>query len=244
MPRRPLIDADLRAGLAIGLVVGLAWVAALLWGYVPLGGAAPAALPVHRAPAVSPADADFGREEASADVRLLADWIIETHDNGERDFVLVDKRNAKLFVFEARGRLAGATPVLLGFAVGDDTAPGVASKPLSQILPAERTTPAGRFLSQAGLNAAQEEVIWVDYDAAVSMHRLRPMHARERRLERLASPTSADNRISSGCINVPVEFFEQILWPRLRLGRQGVVYVLPETRPLSTAFAVPVRDGD
>jgi hypothetical protein len=157
------------------------------------------ALPVHRAPAMATVRADFGNEAASADVRRLARWIIETRDNGALDFVVVDKRNAKVFVFEAQGRLAGATPVLLGLAVGDDTALGVASKPLSQILPAERTTPAGRFLSQAGLNAEQEEVIWVDYDAAVSMHRVRPTHASERRLERLASPTSADNRISSGC---------------------------------------------
>jgi hypothetical protein len=82
-------------------------------------------------------------------------------------------------------------------------------------------------------------VVWVDYGAAVSMHRVRLMHASERRLQRLASPTAADNRISSGCINLPVAFFESVLWPRLGSGRHGVVYVLPETRPLAVAFPPP-----
>jgi hypothetical protein len=33
-----------------------------------------------------------------------------------------------------------------------------------------------------------------------------------------------------------VAFFETVLWPRLGGGRHGVVYVLPETRPLAVAF--------
>jgi hypothetical protein len=43
----------------------------------------------------------------------------------------------------------------------------------------------------------------------------------ERRAERLASPTAADNRISYGCINLPPDFFDQVLWPALR-HRPGV----------------------
>ena len=39
-------------------------------------------------------------------------------------------------------------------------------------------------------------MVWVDYDAAVSMHRVRTTNAAERRLARLASPGIDDNRIS------------------------------------------------
>src|SRR5262249_35840003 len=71
------------------------------------------------------------------------------------------------------------------------------------------------------------DVVWVSYDLAVSMHRVRPLVARERRLERLASLTTDDNRISFGCINLPVSFYEDVLSPAVRQ-YGAIVYVLPE----------------
>jgi hypothetical protein len=84
------------------------------------------------------------------------------------------------------------------------------------VLPQEKTTPAGRFIGEPGRNARGEDVIWVDYDAAVSMHRVITFNAAERRLERLKTPTIEDNRISYGCINIPVEFYEATSDPRMR----------------------------
>ena len=43
-------------------------------------------------------------------------------------------------------------------------------------------------------------------------------------------------RISYGCINVPVAFFESVVWPLLRTTR-AVTYVLPETRSVDEVFA-------
>ena len=60
----------------------------------------------------------------------------------------------------------------------------------------------------------------------------------ERRRQRLASETAADNRISYGCINVPVNFYEQVLLPAARAG--AVIYVLPEVRRLSDVFGAGV----
>lgn len=85
------------------------------------------------------------------------------------------------------------------------------------------------------MNANGEDVVWVDYDAAVSMHRVRANVKAERRLERLASSTAADNRISFGCINLPVSFYEKVLNPLVR-GSGAVVYVLPETQPAAALF--------
>lgn len=178
---------------------------------------------------------DWAGHRAPADVARLAMWIVQRGDNGPRPFSLVDKRRAQLYAFEASGRLLGTSPILLGFAAGDTSTPGIGDKALADIPPAERTTPAGRFESSPGRNTHGEDVVWVDYDAAVSMHRVRATNPQERRLERLATPTPADNRISWGCINVPVAFFDTVVWPHVGRGH-GIVYVLPEQRPLAAFF--------
>ena len=67
------------------------------------------------------------------------------------------------------------------------------------------------------------------------MHRVRLADPRERRLERLASPTAADNRISWGCTNVTAALFDTVVWPALG-PRHGVVYVLPEHKSLEQVF--------
>ena len=185
-------------------------------------------VPAHRA-------ARFGSEVASAEARHIASWAMHSGDPGPRGVVLVDTRNAKVFVFDAQGELRGAAPALLGSAIGDHTVPGVGDKPVAQVRPEERTTPAGRFVAEPGLNASGEDVVWVDYDAAVSMHRVRPHVKAERRLERLASATPADNRISYGCINLPVSFYEKVLSPLVR-STGAVIYVLPETRSAADLF--------
>jgi hypothetical protein len=178
---------------------------------------------------------DFGDAKAPGDVTRVAAWAVGEADNGDRPFVIVDKRRAQVWVFAPGGRLIGTSPVLLGYAAGDHTVEGIGSKTIEQIKPHERTTPAGRFQSAPGRNALGEDVVWVDYDAAVSMHRVRATNPKERRLERLATKTAADNRISWGCINVPVKFFDETVWPHIGRGR-GVVYVLPERQPLTAFF--------
>lgn len=145
-------------------------------------------------------------------------------------------------MFDGTGNVLASTPVLLGLAVGDHTVPGIGDRPLSDIKPSERTTPAGRFELRAGRNADGEDVLWVDYDAAVSLHRVRPGSPGDRRLHRLLTPTVADNRISYGCINVPIAFYNRHLHPRF--ARQGgVAYLLPEKRALADVFPGAGRPG-
>jgi hypothetical protein len=171
----------------------------------------------------------------SADARRVMEWVKRTGDHGGRPFIVIDKRRAHLWLFGADSRLRGQTPVLLGLARGDHTVPGIGDRPMSQIQVHERTTPAGRFVVEPGRNLAGEDIFWIDYDAAVSLHRVRTSNAKERRLERLATPTPSDNRISYGCINVPVAFFNELVSPLLG-GTKAVAYLLPETVPLSTVF--------
>ena len=181
--------------------------------------------------------ADMGGMSVSRDVRYMADWIADSHDAAGSAFVIVDKKDAKVYVFDGNARLLGSSPVLLGSARGDESAPGIGSRPLDEVLPEERTTPAGRFVGERGHNSRGEDVVWVDYDAGVSMHRVLTTDASERRLERLATSPTDDNHVSYGCINVPVAFYEAYLRPSFA-SQRAIVYVLPELRPLGQVFAV------
>jgi hypothetical protein len=181
------------------------------------------------------ATADFGTERPSAQARAVADWVARSRDNHGIAFLIVDKKAARLLVFDASARVRGTTPILLGAARGDHSVPGIGTRPLSQVKPEERTTPAGRFVAERGRDLNGDDVVWLDYDAAVSMHRVVTSSPRERRLQRLATPTVTDNRISYGCINVPVAFYEKVVRPIFATHR-AMVYVLPDTLALGDVF--------
>ena len=228
--------ADLAADIRRGLLVGAAVLAIVIPRAVGSGEVAATSGPVSIAVPVRAARfADFGTQPVSRDARHVADWVADSRDAKGFEFIIVDKKYARVYVFDTNARLRGSAPVLLGSARGDDSVPGIGSRPIAQVRPAERTTPAGRFVAERGRNTLGEDVIWVDYDAAVSMHRVRAANPKERRLERLATPAIIDNRISYGCINVPVAFYEAHIRP-IFATRRVVVYVLPEVKSVQQVF--------
>lgn len=244
---------DFLSALRTGLLVGAAALAialpALYYAKRPVPTTFPVAMQQVQVDAAAfaaqagptPRLASFGKLKPTEAVRLVANWSVYSGDHQQMAFVIVDKKDASVWVFAPDGKLVSAAPALLGAAVGDDSAPGIGDKPLALVRPEEKTTPAGRFIAEPGMNTNGEDVVWVDYDAAVSMHRVRPNVKAERRLERLASRTSDDNRISFGCINLPTLFYEQVLSPAVqKFG--AVIYVLPETRSAAAllgAYSVP-----
>lgn len=172
--------------------------------------------------------ADFQQQPASADVRHIAHWALDSGDTGGMPYIIIDKVNALVFVFEADGRLRDAAPALLGMGVGDVAPEGIGELRLAAIRPRDRTTPAGRFVASLDRDLKGQEILWIDYDDALALHRVVKGQPSERRAERLLSATPTDNRISYGCINVPVRFYEDVVSPVFR-GTGGVVYILPET---------------
>jgi hypothetical protein len=180
--------------------------------------------------------ANFDRERASREARYLANWVADSGDNHGLPFVILDKKDARIFVFHADGRLRGAAPALLGLGRGDTALPGIGARELSDIAPKDRVTPAGRFVAEIGTDSHGEDVLWVDYEGGVAIHRVITTNPKEHRLQRLATPTPRDNRISWGCINIPAKFYETVVQPSFA-GIKGIVYVLPETRPASEVFA-------
>lgn len=189
--------------------------------------------------------ADFLGETPSPEAREVANWVVRSADNRTLPFIVIDKVQARVYVFHTDGRLRGAAPALMGLAIGDNTVPGIGQRPLSSIKPQERTTPAGRFMASLDRDIHGVEVLWVDYDSSLSLHKVVKGTPKERRAERLASPNPAERRITFGCINVPVPFYERVVSPALK-GTYGVVYILPETRPARDLFGTqaglqPVR---
>jgi hypothetical protein len=77
----------------------------------------------------------------------------------------------------------------------------------------------------------------VDHDGALAIHRVITTNPKERRAHRLGTPTPLDNRISWGCINVPVKFYNQVVQASF-IGTKGIVYILPETKPLRAVFSI------
>ncbi|MDP3856360.1 MAG: hypothetical protein Q8Q73_01215 [Stagnimonas sp.] len=190
-------------------------------------------MPAAAQPAGKP---DFGAQHASEDARFVVDWVMGSADHRGLPFAVVDKKDARIYVFAGDGRLSGAAPALLGQAVGDESAPDVGAHTQAGEVPMpERTTPAGRFVSQPGRNLDGEHVVWVDYAAALAIHRMRPGASYRSREARLASATPGDNRASLGCVVVPEAFYEGVVQPLLG-HRRAVVYVLPETRSVRDVF--------
>lgn len=187
----------------------------------------------HAAPPIR--HADLATEGASSQVRQVAEWIAASRNNAGLPFAIVDKVGARVLVFSAAGALRGSAAALLGSARGDGSTPGIGDKKLSNIRPEERTTPAGRFEAEIGRNMRGEDILWVDYDGAVSLHRVVTGNLKEHRRQRLETPTASDNRITYGCINVSEDFYLRVVRPTFS-GMRGIVYVLPEVLLVEEVF--------
>ncbi len=167
--------------------------------------------------------------DGSADVRYALEWIRQAQDNSGRAFAVVDKKKARILVFNRRSELVGTSPVLLGLTPGDHGRSQVSDREVRTLGRGERSTPAGRFETEPGRNLKGEDVVWINYDAALAIHRLRPGADYHERARRMRSTETADHRASLGCVIVPGDFFDSVVKPALGQGA-GVVYVLPESR--------------
>jgi hypothetical protein len=256
--RKPPVKSEFLDSVQKGMLLGVALLALLLppAGLMQRGAPSPASSPARISPlpqgpsapqvpppqvaspeaeAPPPRLADFGSFTPTPEVRHVANWTVYTRDHQNKAIIIVDKKDARIYVFDRAGKLRTTAPALLGSAIGDHTVPGIGDRPIAQVRPDERTTPAGRFIAEMGMNTRGEDVVWVDYDSAVSMHRVLTTNPKERRLQRLTTPTVEDNRISYGCINVPRDFYETVLSPVVRT-TGAIIYVLPDTGTVQQVF--------
>jgi len=182
-------------------------------------------------------------EPPSMAAAQVINWVLESRDNAGRPFIVIDKVGGMLYLFRSSSRTYLQAPVLVGVAKGDTSAPGVGDRELSNIPVAQRTTPAGRFLAFFGkADGYKEDVLWVDFTTAISLHPVVTTNKAERRLQRLKSPTPKDNRITFGCINVDRDFYDTAIEPLFRSDGGGMVYIVPEVQRLDETFAGLVLD--
>lgn len=190
-----------------------------------------------KAPATAPAATVDALASASAELQRMAQWVAASRDNAGMPYLLIDKVNARVYAFDGNGKLRSSAPALLGMARGDilrasnDT-------PVDDIAPEDRVTPAGRFVSRLAHDSHGKELLVIDYAASLSLHPIIKGTPEERRAERMRSATAQDNRISHGCINVPVDFYSNVVSPAFANTR-GVVYILPETQAGSAMLGAP-----
>ncbi len=202
----------------------------------------PALAPVMAQEAAAPVTPVISRDEAGEPERSEAatrvtNWVAVTRDNAKLPYIVIDKPSAAMMLFDSKGKLLGTAPVLLGIALGDEATPGVGSKTLSEIGPAEKTTPAGRFLAKFGVAAGNQRVLWVDYATSVAIHPIPPVtkaNKKDQRKERMLSAEIDDNRITYGCINVTKLMHSKI--STLFRKKGGYVYILPDEKPIEDVF--------
>jgi hypothetical protein len=164
-------------------------------------------------------------------------WVTTSGDNNGLSFIVIDKLDARIFVFDSQGKSLGAAPALIGITRGDDSAPGVGHRSLDKIPVGQRTTPAGRFIARFGPAKRHAPVLWVDYADAISLHPVVTTNTEERRLQRIQSTSAEDHRISFGCINVPASFYSKVVKPLFKTrNSSSVVYILPDTKSLAEVF--------
>lgn len=165
--------------------------------------------------------AELSRESASPDVQRVAQWAVHHQDHGGLPFVVVDKAHARLFTFDGKGRLRGSTPVLPG--AQRDHGAGV------------NATPAGRFVTDSWLSAAQGDgIVWVNAVASLSLHGLPLDRAPGPGNPDLASDGVQAKSTLDGSLHVAGEFYRDHLIP---LRSQGsVAYVVPEFLPAQELF--------
>jgi len=169
------------------------------------GGVVATAPPVSAAPTLA-------AEEASNMAGRMAGWIVRSGDNNDLPFAVIDKSAGMVFVFDANGKQLGSDAALLGIAFGDDSVEGIGDRRLADIKPEERTTPAGRFVGGYGPAIGYEEdILWVDFDTALSIHPVVTGNPDEMRVRRLKSASQHDNRITYGCINVSNDFYDEVI---------------------------------
>lgn len=188
---------------------------------------------------VLPAAATPSTNTPTVAALAVARQVIASEDHGGLPFAVVDKKAAVLMVFLGNGQLVGSTPVLLGATMGDRAMPGVGARTQrGRLRKRDRVTTAGRFVSEPGRNLAGESVVWIDYESALAIHRLRPGPSQQHRAMSLASADPRARRVSAGCVVVPVAFYEAVVSPLLGRSR-AVVYVMPEASGAGDELLAP-----
>lgn len=158
----------------------------------------------------------------SSSANVVNSWVRQTRDNNGQKYIIADKVAGTIHIMDAKGREIATAPALYGKRHGDNMSLG--------------ETPAGIFTlktrpAPTSYGGDLQQFATAPNGGIYAIHRV-ITNNNQRRVARLNSPTASDNRISLGCINIPVNIYNKYL----QKGFKGKLYVLPEQKKLSAVF--------
>ncbi len=161
----------------------------------------------------------YGYVTPSANVRIMADWVMGKGDNQGNPFAIVDKKGGATYFFKADGILIEKLPSLTGRAVGDVLPYG---KPEPW-----RVTPAGKFSGEIYNSEDYGPTIKFLRDGSNNflIHAM-PKHAVNIDARKAALKGVGSTKQTGACVNLDPKSAKRII-PVFNDG--GTVYVLPET---------------
>lgn len=163
-------------------------------------------------------DRDLAREGWSVEVRQMAAWAIQENDHADLPFVVIDQARARVFAFDAKGRLAGSTPILRNPEWADDGAA------------------PGRFVADTRRSGHAGAIVWANERDTLSL--LAAPAAWKRQPEAVAYRGRHGQTRS---LHVAGEFYHQHLQAFRR--HAGVAYVLPGALEMRRNPRVYARQG-
>jgi L,D-transpeptidase catalytic domain len=155
--------------------------------------------------------------------------------NGDRDYLMLDKKNGRIVVFE-KGRPTFSGAALTGENLADRLEPDAMSKSFAEQKGFKyKVTPAGRYTVSTGWDNAYGETLDLNEiqgsDWDISIHKVWLGAPAERRDARLRSPGGGDKHITYGCIDVDGPTMQQLI-ARLPDENHTPIYILPEDERL------------
>lgn len=201
----------------------------------------PAATRDDKALPSSPSDAD-SKASPAPDVALSPQeqQVIQiAGQNGDRDFLMIDKALGRLIAF-SDGKPAWNGSALTGESPVDIYPPAVLALPEShKFTTQEKITPAGRFTVTRTLDDEEGSVFELDEVHGngwyLAIHRVWTGIPSEHRRERLQSADPQEKHITFGCINVTAETMHYLTTHLPKKGKT-VVYILPLDEALTASI--------
>jgi hypothetical protein len=174
---------------------------------------------------------------AKAKMSPLAQSVYEsmapTAQASGKGFMVADKPNGMLHVFNADGSMLVQDAALYGKDVGD-----VESK-VSSLQGGAKITPAGKFMLSTTVDSEYAGGMRLDLvetsspDGVIAVHAAWLGNAKDAREARLKSPSAADNKISYGCINTTHDAFLKSILPNIDKFNGGMLFILPDATAMT-----------
>jgi hypothetical protein len=201
------------------------------------------------------------RAQMSPRAIAVYEAMAETAKKQGSGFFIADKPNGMLHAFDKKGGYITSSKSLYGAQAGDILTEARKNADPGALPQSQRVTPAGTYkvnwwptpLYTGGGVLDLQDVKTGESLYGVAMHSVYLRHPEENRVARLESKTTADDKISSGCINTTEAFFTKYIVPHKEDFKNGLVFVLPDNVAATAALfpttqklvkEVPTRQDD